>query len=118
MMKLLKSFIYAFEGLSYAFRTQRNFRIHCIALLIVNFVAYFFKISSVEWAIIWLCIMAVLCLELINTAIEKLCDKVYPEINPNAKIIKDVAAAAVLIAALASLIIAAFIFTPYILKTY
>lgn len=116
MMKFLKSFVYAFDGLIYAIKSQRNFRIHCLALLIVNISAYYFKISTVEWAIIWLCIIAVMSLELINTSIEKLCDSVYPEINPNAKIIKDVAAGAVLIAAIGSLIIAVFIFTPYILS--
>ena len=118
MMKFLKSFVYAFEGLYYALQTQRNFRIHCLALIIVNIAAYHFKISTIEWAIIWLCIIGVLTLELLNTSIEKLCDKVYPEIHPNAKMIKDVAAAAVLISAIGSLIIATFIFTPYILKMY
>ena len=68
-----------------------------------------------EWLVVVLCITVVLTLEMINTAIEKLCDVVQPDYHPQIKIIKDIAAGAVLIAALGSIIIGAIIFVPKII---
>lgn len=108
------AFVYAWKGLRYAFRTQPNFRIHIAAVFTVNAAGLYFKIQATEWILIWICIGMVLAAELINTALEMLTDKLWPECNPKAGQIKDLAAAAVLVCALLSLVTAAVIFVPYI----
>jgi len=117
-MELLKSFIYAWQGIKYCYKTQLNLRIHLVGLSIVIIAAFGFKISSTEWLFIIGCSMLVLVLELVNTAIEVLCDIVTKEIHPMIKIIKDIAAAAVLIAATGSAITGAIIFFPKIISFF
>jgi diacylglycerol kinase len=75
-----------------------------------------FKISAFEWLSLTLIVAAVLVLELINTAIESIVDIVSPEIQEKAKVAKDVSAAAVLIAAIASIFIGAVIFIPTVFR--
>ncbi len=113
-MKIIHSFYFAFNGIKLCFKSERNFRVHCIATIIVVTLGILFNISNTEWVMILLCIAFVLCLEIINTAIEKLCDVVQPEKHPMIKIIKDMSAAAVLIGAVISVIIGAIIFFPQI----
>ena len=117
-MKLLKSFIYAWQGIKYCYKTQLNFRIHLVGLSIVVVAALVFKISSVEWLFIVGCSVLVLALEFVNTAIEHLCDIVTKDIHPEIKIIKDVSASAVLIAATGSAITGAVIFFPKIISFF
>lgn len=114
-MKLARSFGFAFSGLGYALKTQQNFRIHLVVLALTLAAGYFFGISRMEWLLVILCAMLVLVLELTNTAIEYLCDLVTTELHPGIKIIKDVAAAAVLVAAAGSVIIGLVIFIPHLL---
>ncbi|NEP17605.1 MAG: diacylglycerol kinase family protein [Leptolyngbya sp. SIO4C1] len=113
---LFSSFRYAWAGISYAFKTQRNFRIHTGIGIIAFTLGWLLKISSTEAAIICLTIGAVLVMELLNTALESLVDltvgQTYHEL---AKICKDCAAGAVLVAAVAAIIIALFIYTPPVL---
>lgn len=112
MNKFLKSFIYAFDGLIYAFRTQFNFKTHCVSALIVILLGLYFQLTKEEWLWIALAIAIVFVVELINTAIEILVDLVSPQQQAKAGAIKDVAAAAVLIAAFLALTIGLFIFVP------
>jgi diacylglycerol kinase len=108
----MKRFIYAINGLVSAFKTEVNMRIHVIAAFVACVAGFYFGLSSVEWTIIILCIVLVISWELINTAIEVLCNLVHPEQHPVIKKIKDVAAAAVLLAAVGSVIVAFIIFLP------
>lgn len=112
MKKLSKSFVYAFNGLFYAFKTQLNFKIHCLAIVFVLVLGYYVKLNRTDWLWIALAIAIVLITELFNTAIEVFVDLVSPQRQTKAGIIKDVAAAAVLISALFALIIFVLIFTP------
>ena len=114
MNRFLKSFGYAFSGLSYAFRSQFNFKVHSTALVIVGFLGWCYKLSANEW--LWVIIASgmVLITELLNTAVEVLVDLVSPDTNPKAKIIKDVAAAAVLVMAFTAVVIGLIIFIPKI----
>ncbi|MBD2176273.1 diacylglycerol kinase family protein [Pseudanabaena sp. FACHB-1998] len=115
---LFLSFKYAGEGVGYAFRTQRNFRIHLIIGAIALSLSLYFKLSAVACSIISLTIALVLVLELLNTALEAVVDlTVGREFHQLAKIAKDCAAGAVLIAAIAALIIASALLLPYILDT-
>lgn len=110
---LLTSFRFAGAGLVYAFTTQRNFRIHTFVTIALLAVSVWLKLSAVEVAILALTAAAVLALELINTAIESLVDltvgKTYHDL---AKIAKDCAAGAVLVAAIASLLVGFIIVVP------
>ncbi|NJM97853.1 MAG: diacylglycerol kinase family protein [Phormidesmis sp. RL_2_1] len=110
---LLSSFKYAWAGIAYAFETQRNFRIHTCVGLFAIFLCWALKVSTLEIAVICLTIGAVLVMEILNTALESLVDltvgQTYHEL---AKIAKDCAAGAVLMAAIVALLIAALIFVP------
>lgn len=112
MNKLFKSFKYAFKGMVYAFRTQLNLRIHVVIALLAVIAGFYLKLSLYEWLWICLAIALVLILELLNTAIEVLVDVFSPSYHPKAGIVKDVAAAAVLFAAVLAVLIGLFIFGP------
>lgn len=112
MNKLIKSFGYSFKGLAYAFRTQLNFRIHCLATVVVVAFGLFVGLNAAEWLWISLAIALVMGGELFNTAIEVLVDLVSPEWNEKAGRVKDLASAAVLVMGLLALVIALFIFVP------
>jgi undecaprenol kinase/diacylglycerol kinase (ATP) len=114
-MKFIASFKHAFNGIKSAVCLEQNFKVEFILGLISILLALAFRINTIEWIIIILCNALVLSLELLNTAIEKVCNFFHPGIHPQIKIIKDVAAGAVLIAAIASMVIAIIIFLPKII---
>lgn len=116
LKKLLRSLGYAVNGLKAAFRTEQNFRLHTMAALLAVLLSFFLKISAYEWLIIILCIVGVMALELVNTSIEKICDRISPEKHPQIKYIKDAAAAAVLIVAAGAFIAGLVIFLPRLMK--
>lgn len=110
---LFVSFKYAWTGISYAFRTQRNFRIHTIIGTLAISLGLFLHLTKVEIAIIGLTIGAVMTMELLNTAIESVVDlTVGQSYHDLARIAKDCAAAAVLISAIVALFVAAILLFP------
>lgn len=110
---LLVSFKYAWAGIIYAFRTQRNFRIHTIIGTLAIGLGVFLNLPKVEVAIIGLTIGAVMTMELLNTAIESVVDlTVGQSYHELAKIAKDCAAAAVLISAIVALFVAVILLLP------
>lgn len=113
-MKLIKSFDYAWQGILYCLKTQLNFRIHLLAIIIVTAAGFIFTISKTEWLFTVVCCMAVITAEMINTATEKLCDVVTTEQHPGIKVIKDISAGAVLACAAGSVVIGCIIFLPKI----
>ncbi|MFC7440617.1 diacylglycerol kinase [Laceyella putida] len=112
--KLIKSFIFALEGLKYTIGTQRNMRIHYVAALIVLLLAMYLPMSKLEVLVLFVTIILVLFAELINTAIEALVDLVTEEFHPLAKVAKDVAAGAVLLTAGLAVIVGFSVFYPYL----
>ena len=112
--KIINSFKYAFEGIFTAFKAEKNMKIHFIIMLLVIILGIMLKISSVEWIICIILFGFVISLELVNTAIENTVDLITQEKHPKAKIAKDVAAGAVLIAAITAAIIGLIIFVPKI----
>lgn len=114
--KMIKSFGFAFQGILYTIKTQGNFRFHLLASIIVVSCGFYFKIKTIDWLFLLLCIGLVLFAELLNTAIESTIDLCSPEIHPLAKVAKDTAAAAVLVLAIMSAIIGLIIFSPYVLQ--
>lgn len=113
---LIKSFQHAFCGILTSFVIGRNIKVHYIAALAAVLGGLSFGISKVELLIILLISAQVICLEMVNTAIERTVDLVTSEYQIYAKIAKDVAAGAVLVAAIFATIIGGIIFLPYIFK--
>jgi diacylglycerol kinase len=114
-MKMLKSFVFAFNGIKICFTSETNFKIHVLLAAVAVLLGVVFFISATEWAVIIFCIAFVISMEMINTAIEKLCDVVTKDIHPGIKKIKDISAGAVLVAAGSSFIIGSIIFLPKII---
>ena len=114
--KFFRSFGYAFSGIAYAFNTQFNFKFHTAAVVLVSTTGCYFRLTIPEWLWIISAIGFVLITELLNTAIEVLVDLVSPAYHEKAKIVKDVAAGAVLISAVLSVLIGLLIFIPKIIS--
>jgi diacylglycerol kinase (ATP) len=108
-----RSFADAIAGLGFAARTQANFRIHIFIALLVIGAGLGLNVSGDEWRWLILAMALVLIAEAINTAFENLCDVVQPELHASVKAAKDVAAGAVLLAAIAAAIIGGTVFWPY-----
>jgi len=118
LKKRTASFLYAFKGLKDLFKNQPNARIHAAAAVLVVLTGFYFHISRTEWIAVTLCIVMVLGLEAMNTALENLTDLVSPDFHPLAGKAKDVAAAAVLLAAMGTVIVALIIFLPKIFDSF
>lgn len=112
MLKFFKSFGYASEGLLHAFKSERNFKVHIFAAVIVIFAGLMTGLSMSEWLMIIILIGGMLALEMLNSAIERTVDIITVNRNPLAKQAKDLAAGAVLIFAITSAIIGLLIFIP------
>ena len=111
---LYKSFGYAFEGIFAGIRGERNMKIHCFAAVCVIVAGVLFHISVTEWCICLVLFGLILSLELVNTAIEAVVDLVTEDKKPLAKLAKDTAAGAVLIAAVMAAMAGLLIFVPKI----
>jgi len=112
---VLKSFKYAFSGISYVLKTSRNFKIQLIFAVTSLMIGFLLQISQSNYVILIATIMSVLILEILNTSIESLVDLVVKkEFSSLAKISKDTSAGAVLLASINSVIIAVYIFVPKI----
>lgn len=109
-----KSFVYAFAGVHYLIRTQHNFRIHLVSAGGVVVLGFLLDVSATEWCLLLMAIGMVLVSEAVNTAAETLVDFISPSYHESARIVKDVAAGAVLIAAFISLLVGLVIFVPKI----
>lgn len=113
LIKFLKSFFYAAKGIISFLRAERNGWIHCCAIVVVTIAGFYFNINRMEWIAVLFCFGLVLAAEAFNTAIERLVNLVSPKKNPIAGDVKDVAAGAVFICAIAAAIIGLLIFIPY-----
>jgi len=112
--KRLQSFKYAFNGLKILIKEEHNARIHLLATISVIIAGYIFKISTNEWLAVILSIGFVFSMEIINSAIENMADFISTMKDERIKRIKDLSAAAVLVASLSALIIGILIFLPKI----
>lgn len=114
--KFIKSFNYARAGASHAIRTQRNMAIHlCVAAAVLLF-AWRLKVSRGELAILVLAVFGVIVTEMVNTSLEELVNILSPAQRKEAELAKNVAAAAVLLAAAGALIVGILIFLPRLIK--
>ncbi len=114
MRRLRKSFSCAIAGLIYCIKNEKNMKIHILATIIAVIVALVVKLNYTEWGLLILTVFMVLVAETVNTAVEKTVDLVTTEYHPLAKLAKNLAAGAVLLAAIGSLLMAVVIFGPHI----
>jgi len=117
LKKRINSFQYAGRGIRTVFGTETNMKIHICIAIVVLIAGFTFKISATEWIACLLCIGLVVGMEMVNTAIENIVDMVSPNYHPLAGKAKDIAAGAVLICAIISVIIGLLVFGPKILNT-
>lgn len=115
MSRFSRSFSYAIKGILFTIRNEKNFQIEVFAGVFVVIMMLFFPLTSLERSLIVLSMALVLTLELANTALERVMDILKPRVHPYARVIKDVMAGAVLLAAFAAIAIGIVIFSPYIL---
>jgi diacylglycerol kinase len=112
--KFIAGFRHAFRGLWYALRTQRNARIHVSIAILAILLGVVLHISAVEFAMVFVAMTGVFIAEMFNTVFELCIDLASPDYHPLAKIAKDVAAGAVLLSAMLSVVIGLFVFGPHL----
>lgn len=109
-------FLVAFKGIKNVFLEESSFRYQTLVLVVTIFLAFWFKISLIEWIAIILAAMVVFALEIMNTAIENIIDMISPGFHIRAGKVKDISAGAVLLAAIGAIIIGLIIFIPKFLS--
>ena len=112
MRKFFKAFDYAWSGILYGVKAERNLKFHLVAAIVVILAGLYTGLSMIEWSIVVLLIGGMLALEMMNAAIERVVDLVTLENHPLAKHAKDLAAGAVLVYAISSVVIGLIIFVP------
>ena len=116
MKNFYRAIKFAWTGMIQFFSRERNGQIQAVFALLAIVLGFLFSISSYQWLMVIFCIGLVISLEMMNTAIEKFCDMVTTEFHPMIKIIKDMAAGAVLFASVFSMLVGLIIFIPAILQ--
>lgn len=111
-----QSFGFAWSGLRYVWVHEPNFRIQAVIGFAVLFLALVFQVERWQWVVLLLTVGAVLILELLNTTLERLTDLAQPRLHHLAKAMKDMMAAAVLIASVGAVVIGVLIFWPYFIR--
>jgi diacylglycerol kinase len=111
----IQSFQYAFAGIWYTLRTQRNAQIHVGITAAVVVLGLFLQVSLTEWATLALTTGFVIATEMLNTAVEAAMDHATPDFHPEVKVVKDVAAGAVLVSAITAVVVGLFILGPRLL---
>lgn len=118
MTRLFRSFKWASQGFIYCMKREKNFKLHCALAIFAVCLGFGLKISYIEWIMILVNIALVLAMEMINSAIEHLCNLVHPTSHPGVKIIKDVSAGAVLVVAVMAVICGSLVFIPKIILLF
>ena len=112
MKTFFNAVLFALQGIKQFFYRDRNGQIQVVIGTTAIILGFTVSLTSFQWLLVLFCIGLVISLEMINSAIERFCDLVTTEFHPGIKIIKDVAAGAVLVASITSLIIGLIIFIP------
>jgi diacylglycerol kinase (ATP) len=114
----INSFGPAWKGLFWLFKNEGNAQFHLISTIVVIIAGLYFKISNFEWTLLCFAIGLVITSEALNTAIEKTIDLLHPQKHEKAGLVKDLAAAGVLIASIIAVIIATLVFVPRIYSLF
>jgi diacylglycerol kinase len=113
---LLRGMMHAIHGVRHVLMHERNARIHLAFAIMAFLLGVFLEVSGVELAAVFFAVILVFLAEIFNTAIERTLDLIDIEENPKIKLIKDMAAGAVLVAAAAAVMIGVAIFAPHIVE--
>jgi diacylglycerol kinase len=113
--RLFKSFTYAGRGLAKTWREEQNLQIHTVSALVAVALGYVLQISRIEWLVLILTILLVVLMEIVNSAVERVTDILKPRIHGYVKEIKDIMAAAVMLASIGAFVVGLLIFGPPIL---
>ncbi|MBO5408488.1 MAG: diacylglycerol kinase family protein [Clostridia bacterium] len=113
--KFFKSFVYAAKGVTEVFRQEQNFKVHTLMAVLALLLGWFFHVTPWEWCVLILVITTVLAAEMINTAIENLCDVTEPNQNETIRVVKDISAGMVLVCAVGAFVVGIVIFLPKVL---
>ncbi|MCK4519531.1 MAG: diacylglycerol kinase, partial [Candidatus Omnitrophica bacterium] len=108
---LVDSFNAAIEGVIYTVKTQRNMRLHFLCAVLIVVLSFFLNLTKTEIILVAIAASLVLIAEMFNTAMEKVIDLITPDFHPLARVVKDVTAGCVLIAAINSLIVGYLVFS-------
>ena len=111
---MIKTFKHAIDGLIWAFKNERNLKIHTVAAVFVFGLGLYLDIKTQYWIALFLCVGVVISAELINTAIEKTLDLLHPQISDKVKIIKDISAGAVLVLSIVAVVVGCLVFGKYL----
>lgn len=109
-----KSLQNAFRGVFLMMKHERNFQLEAMAFLVNVFLIFYLNLSSTDTILILMVSSGVLAAEILNTAIEKICDFIHPEFDQRIGFIKDISAGAVLLMAIVSVIVGIFVYWKYI----
>lgn len=118
IIRLFKSFGYAFRGLFKTFREEQNLQVQSIIGIIIITFGFVFEIKSLEWCLIISVIFLVILMEMINSAVERIADALKPRIHTYVKELKDIMAAVVMLSAILAIIVGLIIFTPYVKELF
>jgi diacylglycerol kinase len=110
------SFSHAFAGIRHTFTSQPNLRIHTAVAVLVVIMAFWLRVTRLEWLILLFTLMWVITAEMVNTSVESIVNLITHEYREEAKIAKDVSAGLVLIGAIGAVIVGCVIFLPYIFR--
>ncbi|NIP33002.1 diacylglycerol kinase [Candidatus Saccharibacteria bacterium] len=116
--RLGQSFKFAGKGLWLTFREEQSFRIQALAAIVIIIFMIVFPLGAIERLLLVAVIVAVLVLEIINSIFERIVDVYKPRLNPYVKDIKDMMAAAVLVASIGAVVIGIMIFYPHVLNIW
>lgn len=116
--RLLRSFVYATNGLVYVIKREQNMQIHLAISIVVLFLGLLLGLPTYQWLVLLLVIGGIFSLEIMNTAIERTVDLITDEYHPYAKRAKDIAAAAVFVYSIFAIIIGLIIFIPPLLEKW
>lgn len=116
--KQMRSFKFAWKGIMTCAGHEQNITFHLIVAILVVVAGFVFDITKAEWAAVVICIGMVITAELFNSSIERLVDMVSPQWQKIAGEVKDIAAGAVLVTAVAAAIVGIIVFLPYLLAIF
>jgi diacylglycerol kinase len=116
LANFFRSIYTAFTGVVFVMRVERNARVHLIIALLVFIASVALGISDAELAAVFFAVVLVFTAEIVNTALEKTLDLIEPKFNEQVRVIKDIAAGAVLVSALGAAAIGVAIFGPYLIR--
>jgi len=111
--KFFKSVSFAYRGLKYVFRHEKNFQNEAFVGTLVIFAMIYFQVTRMETVALFLVIFGVLILEILNTIMERVVDILKPHVHPYARLIKDLMATTVLLASILAVVAGVIIFIPY-----